>query len=646
MKSIRLFFFAMLLLSVAIPITAGNESESHAERMGIQCTVTPYSVLLSWEKAEKGPFEVVIASDPQMKKVVLRKNDFQGSEFRAALCPDQAYWCVVSRQGETTGGKVHFTTPRVENKFDATVLEKYEAARPKYVYAVDFFEITQANMLPVDESLPVSPWYGIKEYYGETPPKFSTIADKLPIPILDGEENQPLLDSYWYAWSVAFDEWLFESKDKSQVVTNLCGYPNWGPFGSTMDYDTFFIMQFARYANGAYPYYTVLDNLYARQHHNGRIHKETSALGYEVYSSSPTLPSALAWTEWECYLISGDKDRLDKILLPLVKLYEWFQTYQRDEDGLYYNEQHGHGDMSVSSNAFQMMNAKALSDMAGVVGRKDLQAYFLQEWKEMSTIMNDWFWDDASAFYNLLNPDGTYNTHITPSETFKFTRSFDALLANAATQEQADRMFDRHVLNPDVFRGKYGIRSLSLDSTSYLLDKGRFVSLDSSAFNFQRTVWAPTMVSAVKGLYHYGRYQDAFELGEDYARGIAKGYQETGDIPEYSYADETTLGGAPRFCGWSGYGPIACLIEAVLGFEVDAPNKTVYWDIHQTARHGIEQLHFGGMTANFLCDARTSLSDPCHITVITDKPFTLMLRENGKVTKTYEIQEGTSHLTR
>ena len=637
----------MLVLITGTPVTVCNGSDSHEQRRDIQSVVTSYSVVLSWENADKDPYQVVIALDSQMKKVVLHESGLWGSEFRAALCPGQDYWCVLSREDGTAVGKANFSTPDVENKFDATVLEKYESARPKYIYAVDFLEyITQAKMLPVDESLPVSPWYGIKEYYGKTPPKFATIADKLPIPIFDGEENQALLDSYWYAWSVAFDEWLFESKDKSQVVTNLCGYPNWGAFGSTMDYDTFFIMQFARYANGAYPYYTVLDNLYARQHHNGRIHKETSALGYEVYSSSPTLPSALAWTEWECYLISGDQDRLERILLPLVKLYEWFQTYQRDEDGLYYCEQGGHGDMSVSSNAFQMMNAKAIADMAGVVGRKDLQACFLQEWKDMNTLIHDRFWDDVSSFYNLLHPDGTSNTHITPEETFKFTRSFDALPAHAATQEQADRMFDRHVLNPNVFRGKYGIRSLSLDSTSYLLDRGRFVSLDSSGFNFQRTVWAPTMVSALRGLYLYGRSKDAFELGEDYARGIAEGYQALGDIPEYSHADETTLAGAPRFCGWSGYGPIACLIEAVLGFEVDAPNQTVSWDIHQTVRHGMEQLHFGGITADLICDARSSLSDPCHITVTTDQPFILVLKENGQAVKVFEIQEGTSHYIR
>ena len=671
MKKTKFTLYAVLLLIIVLAISVSTlletaTADDKKDVLEITGKASTYTVQLNWDKTLGGPFEVIIASDSNRKNVVVQEKNVQGGEFRAALCPDQEYWCEV--RNENRIGNLNFRTEAVLNRYGADVLEIYESARPNSHWAGGL-PPHYTEPLPVDENLPISPWYRIKEYYGTTPPSFTEIRDRLPIPIFDGEENQDLIEAYWYAWSVAFDEWLFEPTDKSQTLTNLCGYPNWGAFGSTMDYDTFFIIQYARYANGAYPYITVLDNLYARQHNNGRIHKETGKDGFEVYSSAPAMTTALAWAEWENYRVTGDKGRLNDIILPLVKLYEWFQRYQRFEDGRYFSEQGGHGDWSMTAIAFQALSARAISDMAGEIGRKDLQKYFLTEYKDISDMVNNEYWDEGAEYYNFRLDNGEYMTRYKPGETFKYMRSFDVLMANIAPKDRADSMILNQLLNPGVFMGEYGVRTLSLDSTLFIIDIGGDVipldTIDISRIfpnkaiaeeedyivlvyntgygDYRFMVWAPDMVTSLHSLFNYGYRAEARDLAERYARGIAKSYKNSGDIKEFAYVNRAEMGGAPRFCGWSGYGPIACLIEAILGFEVDAPNKTVYWDIHQTARHGIQQLHFGGITADFLCDARTSQEDQCRITVTTDKPFTLVLKDNGKTMKTYEIQKGTSH---
>ena len=593
--------------------------------------ISSYTAILSWDDFGGGPFELTVASEKSMENIIINESGIQAKEFRAALCPNRDYWWAVRNAKGECSQPGHFRTfeTRILNGVPAG--EKFGPARPRNHFAAPFPPyITEP--LPIDENMPVSPWYCVKEYDSGPPPAFERIRHMLPSPVLDGDENHMLIAAYWYAWQVAFDQWLYEPYEKGQAVANICGCKDWGEFGSTVDYDTFFIMQFVRYARGAYPYINVYDNMYARQHENGMINKEGDNSNFEVYSSSPTMPTALAWAEWENYMVSGDKKRLENILLPLVKLYEWFQYYQRDADGFYYSGQGGHGDWSICANAFQALSAKAISDIARETGRNDLTAYFLKEFDEIKNMINERLWDEEGAFYSFKAPDGRFATHIKPGKTFKYSRSFDVLLAKAAPPGRADKML-KQLLDTNVFMGPYGIRSLSLDSNIYVLDTGNIIEADENnaidtAFDFKKTVWAPVMVTALQALDNYGYIKESGELGERYARAVAESYKIHGDIREFSFADEIGTAGHHKFVGWSGYGPVACLIEYVLGFKINAPENTVCWNIRQICRHGIERLCFGNVTAGFICEKRSGDKEPCHITVKSNGTFTLAVK-NG-----------------
>ena len=51
--------------------------------------------------------------------------------------------------------------------------------------------------------------------------------------------------------------------------------------------------------------------------------------------------------------------------------------------------------------------------------------------------------------------------------------------------------------------------------------------------------------------------------------------------------------GVPEFVGWGGLGPVANLIEAVIGLDIDAPANTIMWRITKTERHGMKNFTLG-----------------------------------------------------
>jgi len=68
--------------------------------------------------------------------------------------------------------------------------------------------------------------------------------------------------------------------------------------------------------------------------------------------------------------------------------------------------------------------------------------------------------------------------------------------------------------------------------------------------------------------------------------------------------------GVSEFCGWGGIGPVANLIEAVLGFDIDAPNNTITWRITKTECHGSRTCGSANFTVDLVCDARSTDDTP------------------------------------
>ena len=106
----------------------------------------------------------------------------------------------------------------------------------------------------------------------------------------------------------------------------------------------------------------------------------------------------------------------------------------------------------------------------------------------------------------------------------------------------------------------------------------------------------------------------------------------TGKLWE-NYCSEAALPGsqsAPDYC-WSALGPIALLLEVLLGLEADALHNTLRWNPPTGPVAGIRKLALGPATISVVQRGGA-------IEVETDRPFTLDVRGHR-----YECPRGRSN---
>jgi hypothetical protein len=524
-----------------------------------------------------------------------------------------------------------FSTGKTRNDFNAGDDRRYENPRVgahwRYLKPVDFHTYE-----------PTSPWYDLKSYGTKPPAQLSEIRQKFPIPVL---ENEPeALAAYWYCWDALLRVWTFAPGALDhQAVANLIGYRTWGPWGSTMVWDTCFILHFARFGGQAYPFISGLDNCYARQHENGCICRESDRENREVYMVFPVNPPLFAWAEWEWYQI---KERLRRIFLPLVKHYEWWMTYQRRENGLYWTQGANEADDSprnelmyyaASATSYQALAALYRSRIAQELGREELQAFFEAQHRELGELINANFWDAAHQIYNDLTSDHKFITELQPGVLCKHVHMFWPLMADVVPPERVAGMV-KELRNSASFNRRNAIASLSADSRGYNTDNGQY---------WRGAVWPPTQCMVQEGLKLAGEGDFLQELALRYYQRCLEVYQKEKTIKENLAPDKALGCGASDFVGWGGIGPVANLIEYVLGFDINVPQKRIVWRINRADQHGLRNLHFGSFAVDLLCDRRGKAADPCRLTITSDGEFTLAVLVGDRRVEV-KIEPGTKEL--
>jgi hypothetical protein len=543
------------------------------------------------------------------------------TSYRLAVIPDTTYyWAVVpfDEHGEhpEASSTHHFRTekPEIEDVDDDRI--RYKNPRE----GAHWQARKSRGVVEFAECEPLSPWYSRKSYLGGPPPTFEKVKGRLPVPILD--TAKPLVDLYWYCWQTLLRVWSFApTAADHQAVANILGYRAWGSWGSTMVFDSAFMLHFARYGHRAYPFIDWMDNCYARQHENGFVCRESDSNNREVYATFPLNPPLFAWVEWEYYSLSNDAERLQRVLLPIVKHYEWWMRYQRRRNGLYWIDGLNEADDSprndlmyyaVSANSYQALAAVHAARIARRVGRNDLAVYFEGEHTALGRLVNERFWDAVHSLYNDLTKDGRFITELEPGVYCKHCHMFWPLIAEIASEKGIEGM-TRELMNPKSFYRYSGVPSLSADSKGYR-QNGQY---------WRGSVWPPVQCIVQEGLRVSGRWKLASDLAHKYLNAILEAYEREHTITENLAPDSPIGHGAKEFVGWGGIGPVSDLIEYVLGFNVNAPDNIIEWRINRQDRHGIENLAMGGVSLTLLCDARQSAKEPCHLTCESTGDLTL-----------------------
>ncbi len=564
------------------------------------------------------------------------------TSIRLAVLPDTTYyWRLIpfdeNHDAMDRLSKGTFRTQRLSITDTEDDSVRYQNPRVGAHWIVD----QGKRLVPFATAEPLSPWYSQKSYLELPPPPFKDLMPLLPRPVIGNGEQ--FLDAYWYCWKTQLEMWCFApSAPDHQAVANLQGIRTWGVWGSTMVWDSSFMLHFCRYGHRAYPFIKAFDNCYARQHDNGFICREADSNNREVYSGFPLNPPLFAWAEWEYYQLSADTERLRHVLLPIVKHYEWWMKYQRRANGLYWTDGFNEADDSprnvlmyyaASASSYQALAALYLAKIAREVGRPDLVDFFTGQHASLGKMVNEHFWDAKHAIYNDLTRDGRFITELEPGVLCKHCHIFWPMLAQIADTKGINGLV-AELQNPNSFDRHSGVPSLSADSKGYRED-GQY---------WKGSVWPPIQCMVEQGLVASGKWELANEIAQRYLRAVLEAYGAEHTITENLAPDSSKGYGAKNFVGWGGIGPVSNLIEFVLGFTVNAPAKTIEWRITRTDRHGIENLAVGSFTVSLICAARQDASSPCQIAVESDSDFSLKVYSQGRIT-TYPVKSGKAQIT-
>lgn len=480
-------------------------------------------------------------------------------------------------------------------------------------------------------------YFSKKEYSGGELPVFNESKDKLPIPVLSDDKEWEEL--YWKSWELAFRHYK-KPPAGSPFVSN---YIDEAFSPSIFQWDTFFMIMFARYADHIFPAIQSLDNFYCRQYENGYIDREiveADGSDYLFIGREHTInPPLFSWAEVENYKITGDKSRFRAILPALEKYAEWLEKYRKNPavaHGLYWQTGLGSGMDNtpregsgwIDMSAQMAMYYKDMALICRELKLKDKEELYKKKSEDIAERINKFMWNEEDGFYYDVDDKGAQIKH-------KTIASFWPMLAGICSKEQAEKLVF-HLKDPKSFWRPIPFPTLAADQPEYHADGHYWLG----------GVWAPTNVAAIKGSEHYGYYDFAYLATETYLDGMYNVYKKTGTIWE-NYSPESYSPGNPAkpdFVGWSGCGPIQLLIENILGFAPNGAGNKLVWNISRIDEHGIKNLRFGSATVSVIAKKRESVTSPVEIEAVCDKSFELTVRYLGSL-KTFMLGEGKHNLT-
>ena len=530
-------------------------------------------------------------------------------------------------------------------------------------------------------------YYPLGKYLADKPHYVFDVADGL-LPSVIMEDNQKYVDLYNKAWELAYDRsrqpldgepwhrtWLDEAHSSQVFVWDLAA-----------------MMWFGKYMNRAFDPMASMDIWYQIQRDDGGIPRRVYEDDAQVTTRDGEVnPPLFAWSEWQSYLMTGDEDRIRRVL-PALREYVDYSSIVRwaqdSEHRLYWNDGGGGGldylkrpykrysdggaefgdpDMSAQTAQAYLL----LAEMYAVVGDDDESQRMQEIGDAIGERINHFMWkefeDDGQSYgqWFYVRKDGQY----APDEgqyvdqpqgpglwysLVDTTDSHKELLANIMSSPDyyfTDMPFGTLPRSHDQFQGwgghsqgsvyppilymgvKGAERTVDYEFAQTLLK--RYLDGMVEVFDYSGTVWefyAPMRQWAGSVMDHRFHHRvldyhlqsrrssctatiiERFAESdlEDRVCGILKMGHPDLDPGSYVaparriekksdndvvYRTPLDRHGnsvvAPDFVGWAGLGPIALMIENIIGIRADVPERKITWHLTRTDRHGIEDLWLG-----------------------------------------------------
>ncbi len=469
--------------------------------------------------------------------------------------------------------------------------------------------------------------------------------DPAQLPALIADDHPAWIKTYEKAWQLGFKNLRQPEPDSGFVANFIDTAFN----ANTFMWDSCFMTMFGRYGRRVFDFMGTLDNFYAKQHHTGFICREISTYDgtdfFTPFDPRGTGPNIMAWTEWLDYQTSGDVDRLRAIFPALVAYHRWWRDWRSWPDGSYWTTGLGSGmdnqsrvpDSSahhrhyawVDATMQQALNCRILLKMAAVIDRAEFNAELATEYAQLREVVNARMWDEASAFYYDVAPDGS----------FTLTKSIGAywgLLAGIVPDDRAQKLI-AHLADPTLFNRPHRVPSQAADSgAGYVATGGYWLG----------GVWPPTNYMVLRALTEYQADELAHEIAINHINNVAEVHTATGTLWE-NYAPESAQPGEPAkpdFVGWTGVSAIAIPLEYAIGVRSNFDQQRLVWDIRLTERHGIVRYPFGATNLLDLeCAARSQVTESPAVTITTREPLEIEIRWAGQA-QLHQLPAGTHQL--
>jgi len=226
-------------------------------------------------------------------------------------------------------------------------------------------------------------------------------------------------------------------------------------------------------------------------------------------------------------------------------------------------------------------------------------------------------------FYSTSLPGGKHNPN-------KVVAGFWPLWAGVVPAARVEHLA-RHVKDPSSFWRHHPIPSLAADSPHFRPPGDYWLG----------STWAPTNCAVIKGFQRAGRLDLAREIAHRHLEVMGEVLRDTGHIWENYCSEQSTRGSwSMRDYSWTAVGPVALLMEVVLGLEPDAVRRTLRWTPPAGEPVGVERFPLGSATIR-LEQQPGAKGDK--VLVDTDRPFTLELVQYEK-TRTITCAAGRTQI--
>lgn len=461
----------------------------------------------------------------------------------------------------------------------------------------------------------------------------------LPEPVL--EQNPEWVDLYYAAWEMAWNK-IKKGTPQNGFVES---YMDEGFNELIYQWDTCFMTVFATYGRNIFPVMPSLDNFYIKQRTDGYIQRvyweSTGEMAQPPTLDEPMVnPPLFAWLELRYYRITGDSSRLKRVLPVLVKYFNWIENNCRSSagKGLYYISLLGSGMDNtprpnvgkagwIDFSAQQALAVKSIAQIAEITGEKSIALEYADKYRRIKSLINQHTWNTVDQYYFDMTEDAVLSN-------VKHIGSFWVLISKVASDERAELLLN-HLQNPTEFWRPHLVPTLSADDPDY----------DPKGHYWLGSVWAPTNYMIVKGLEKYQKYSIANKIAQNHIQNMVEVYNnfnphEEKIAFEERYADgyktiwecysperaepatrwDNTFYSQQDFVGWSGLGPIAMLIENIIGLDIRGSENTIRWRISRADRHGIKNLQLKEQLVSLICDPS---GNSLRIDIECQQPFQL-----------------------